>query len=85
MKALFFDGAAKGNPSRSGAGGVIKSTEGITEASYAWGVGVNTNIQAKELALLQGLKVLKKLGTREAVVWGFSDYYKHHGGKFNSL
>lgn len=71
-KALFFYGAAKGNPGNSRAGGVIKSAEGITEASYAWGVGVNTSIQAQALALLQGLKVLKNLGIREAVVFGDS-------------
>lgn len=34
-KALFFYGAAKGNPRNFGAGGVIKSAEGITEVRYA--------------------------------------------------
>lgn len=71
-KSLFFYGASKGNPSKSGAGGVIKSVEGRTEARYAWGVGINTSIQAEALALLQGLKVLKTLGIKDAVVFGDS-------------
>lgn len=71
-KALFFYGAAKGNPGKSGAGGVIKSAKGRTEARYAWGVGINTNIQAEALTLLQGLKVLKTLGIKDVVVFGDS-------------
>eukprot|EP00253_Pinus_taeda_P030893 PITA_30893 len=65
---LFFDGAAKGNPGLSSAGGVIKSTEGRTELRFAWGVGFNTSIQAEALALFQGLKQLTTLGIKEATI-----------------
>ena len=60
--ALFFDGAAKGNPGASGAGGIIRSADGMSVIRYAWGVGFNTSFQVEALALLQGLKQLISLG-----------------------
>ena len=69
---LSFDGAAKRNPGRSGAGGVIKNADGVKVLSYTWGIGYNTSIQAEALALLQGLKQLKSLGIRVALVLGDS-------------
>ena len=70
--SLFFDGAAKGNPGNIGAGGVIKNMEGQVEHRYAWGLGQDTNTQAEAMALLQGLKVLQKVGIKEAMVFGDS-------------
>lgn len=69
---LSFDGASKGNPGRSGAGGVVKKADGGIVLRYAWGVGYNTSIQAEALALLQGLKQLKSLGIQVASVFGDS-------------
>ena len=43
---LSFDGAAKRNPGRSEAGGVVKNVDGVTVLRYAWGVVFNTSIQA---------------------------------------
>lgn len=69
---LFFDGAAKGNPGTSRAGGVVKRADGRTVLRYAWGVGYNTSIQAEALALLQGLKQLKSLSINDTIVMGDS-------------
>eukprot|EP00253_Pinus_taeda_P018975 PITA_18975 len=71
-KTLFFDGAAKGNPGNSGAGGVIKNADGRIESRYAWGVGFNSSIQAEALALLQGLKMLTYLDIKDAIIFGDS-------------
>ena len=68
--SLFFDGAAKGNPGNAGAGGVIQNLEGQVEHRYAWGLGQDTNTQAEAMALLQGLKVLQKVGIKETMVIG---------------
>ena len=40
--------------------------------NYAWGFGHNTNTQAEVLALLQGLKKIKKVGINEENVIGDS-------------
>jgi ribonuclease HI/exonuclease III len=69
---LLFDGAAKGNPGKAGAGGVIKNPVGRIEHSFAWGLGHNTSIQAEALALFQGLKQVKDLGIKEVNVIGDS-------------
>ena len=68
----FFDGVAKGNPGNAGAGGVIKNMEGEIEHIYAWDLGQDTNTQAEAMALLQGLKVMQKVGIKEAKVIGDS-------------
>ena len=70
--SLFFDGVAKGNPGKAGAGGVIKNIEGRIEHSFAWGLGHSTSIQAKALSLLQGLKKVKKVGIKEVIIIGDS-------------
>lgn len=43
---LFFDGAAKGNPGKAGAGGVVLNQSGEKIQSYAWGLDNTTSIQA---------------------------------------
>lgn len=47
VHSLFFDGAAKGNPSKARAGGIVKNIEGISTHSFAWGLGVNSKIEAR--------------------------------------
>ena len=42
---IFFDGASKGNPGISGAGGVIYSHDGLTKDNFSWGLGKNSNNQ----------------------------------------
>ena len=43
---VFFDGASKGNPRISGAGGVIYSHDGLTKDNFNWVLGHNTNNHA---------------------------------------
>ena len=70
--SLFFDGEAKGNPGKAGVGGVILNPDGKKTHSFAWGLGHLTSIQAKALALFQGLKLLKALNISESNVFGNS-------------
>ena len=70
VHSFFFDGASKGNPGRAGAGGIVKNAEGILIHSFAWGLGINSSIQAEALALLQGLKLLLNLEIKEVNVFG---------------
>ena len=70
--SLFFDGAAKGNPGKAGAGGVVVSPIGEKIHSFAWGLGFSSSVQAEALALYQGLKILKDLNISEANVIGDS-------------
>ena len=70
--SLFFDGATKGNPGIAGAGGLIINTEGNSIHRFAWGLGHSSGIQAESLALFQGIKLLKELGSKEANVFGDS-------------
>ena len=54
---VFFDGASKGNPGISGAGGVIYSHDGIAKDSFNWGLGQNTNNQVEILELYKGCQM----------------------------
>ena len=69
---LFFDGAAKGNPGKAGAGGVIVNQNGEIIHSFAWGLGHTTSVQAEALALYQGLKILQDTNVETANVIGDS-------------
>ena len=46
--------------------------DGIRIHNFAWGLGLTSSIQAKALALFQGLKFLKGLNIRDANVSGDS-------------
>ena len=72
MHSFFFDGASKGNPGRARAGGIVKNVEGVLIHNFAWGLGINSSIQAEALALLQGLKSLLNLEIKEVNVFGDS-------------
>ena len=48
--------------------------DGIRIHSFAWGLGIASNIQVEALALFQGLKILKVLNIREACYWRLSCY-----------
>jgi len=54
----------------AGGGGIIYSTDGITETRYAWGLVFTSNNQVEALALLQGLLLLNRKGVEEAwIIW----------------
>jgi ribonuclease HI len=69
---LFFDGASKGNPEATGGGGVLVAPDGKLELSYAWGLGEESNNQAKALALWQGLNQAISKQVNELVIIGDS-------------
>jgi hypothetical protein len=39
LSTIFFDGASKGNPGATGAGGVIYSPDGTSKDCFSWGLG----------------------------------------------
>ena len=49
---IFFDGASKGNPRISGAGGLVFSPDRLIESSFSWGLGVMSNNHAECYSLL---------------------------------
>jgi ribonuclease HI len=69
---IFFDGASKGNPGRSGAGGIIYLPNGSKE-SFSWGLGIKTNNQAEVLSLLKACQLARKRNPKEIVVFGDSE------------
>eukprot|EP00253_Pinus_taeda_P006650 PITA_06650 len=73
MHSLFFGGDAKGNSGNAGAGGVIKSIVGAEILHFAWGLGINSSIQAETFALFQVLKQLQNLEIKEANILGDSE------------
>ena len=49
---IFFDGASKGNPRVSGAGGLVISPDRLSSFSFSWGLGITSNNQAESYILL---------------------------------
>jgi ribonuclease HI len=69
---LNFDGAAKGNPGRTGLGGVIRDSKGNIIRLYAGSLGNSTNNAAEFGALETGLEILSREGMTNAIVEGDS-------------
>ncbi len=63
--SLYTDGASRGNPGESGAGIVLKDSEGKTVKKIRKYLGVGTNNQAEYNALLLGLNLAKKTGAKK--------------------
>ncbi|XP_044948857.1 uncharacterized protein LOC123398451 [Hordeum vulgare subsp. vulgare] len=59
---LEFDGACKGNPGKSGAGVVVRRSDGSMIAQLREGLGIATNNAAEYRALLLGLRYAAKKG-----------------------
>uniref|UniRef100_R7W5S1 Uncharacterized protein n=1 Tax=Aegilops tauschii TaxID=37682 RepID=R7W5S1_AEGTA len=59
---LEFDGACKGNPGKSGAGVVVRRSDGSVIAQLREGLGIATNNAAEYRALLLGLRYAAKKG-----------------------
>eukprot|EP00253_Pinus_taeda_P017362 PITA_17362 len=78
--SLFFDGAAKGNPGKAGAGGVIVNPHGEKIHSFAWGLGHSTSIQAEALALYQvlDLKLTRLISKIKGLGKGFQKINYFH-------
>eukprot|EP00253_Pinus_taeda_P027195 PITA_27195 len=71
--SIFFDGASKGNPGPSGAGGIIYSPEGRSKDSFSWGLGVKTNNQAELLSLLKACQIAREKGVKDIQIFGDSE------------
>eukprot|EP00253_Pinus_taeda_P005327 PITA_05327 len=69
---IFFDGASKGNPGRSGAGGIIYYPNGKKEC-FSWGLGIKTNNQAEVLSLLKACQLARGKDPMEITVFGDSE------------
>eukprot|EP00253_Pinus_taeda_P023772 PITA_23772 len=69
---IFFDGASKGNPGRSGAGVIIYLPNGSKE-SFSWGLRIKTNNQAEVLSLLKACQLARKRNPKEIAVFGDSE------------
>ncbi|GAB6066304.1 ribonuclease HI family protein [Aquifex pyrophilus] len=67
---LYFDGASKGNPGRSGIGAVL--VVGNRKYTFKMPVGEKTNNQAEYLALIAGMLLAKRKKVRELTVRGDS-------------
>lgn len=57
---LFTDGAARGNPGKSGAGVVIEDENGMRLAGQHRYLGEKTNNEAEYLALIDGLRAIQE-------------------------
>ena len=70
---IFFDGASKGNPGTSGAGGLIISTNKKTESSFSWGLGTMLNNQAESYSLLMASQIAKTKGFKSIQIFNDSE------------
>jgi len=69
MHSLSFDGASKGNPGEASGGGFLLDPSGMPVVSYSWGLDIETNNMAEELALLQGLSLAVSKSIQNLVVF----------------
>jgi len=60
---IYFDGASRNNPGPSGAGGMIIENGKVIKEYYRY-LGKRTNNEAEYLAVLLGIKILKRLKIR---------------------
>ena len=70
---IFFDGASKGNPGTTGAGGVIYASDGSRRDSFCWGIGQKTNNQAEIQGLLKACQIARDRGDKELQALGDSE------------
>ena len=73
LSCHFFDGASKGNPGISGAGGMVYSPDSLTKSSYSWGIGSLTNNQAECYSLLMASQIALENGYKSVQIFGDSE------------
>ena len=73
MYKLYFDGASKGNPGRSGFGGVIYDPHGDIVKQYKVDCGIGTNNRAEYLGALTGIKEAHEMDVARLEVFGDSE------------
>lgn len=69
---MNFDGASKGNPGLAGFGCIIRNNLADIIRAYCGPLGNCDSIKAEALALLLGLRELRRLGLAQCIVEGDS-------------
>ena len=70
---IFFDGASKGNPGVSGAGGLVLSPDRLSYFRFCWGLGIMSNNQAECYNLLMASQLAKEKGFMSVQIYGDSE------------
>ena len=70
--AIFIDGASKGNPGVSGAGGLVISSDGLSSIKFYWGLDIMSNNQVEFYSLLQASQLAKNKGYKSVQIFGDS-------------
>ena len=58
----------------AGAGGILLDPGGQIEQTFSWGLGTQTNNEAKWLALLQGMQILQDKNYQKVLIFGDSKH-----------
>ena len=70
---IFFDGASKGNPGNTGAGGLIFLPGGWIQTCFSWGLGQLSNNQAELYTLLKAFQLASETGHSNLQIFGDSE------------
>ena len=80
---VYSDGAARGNPGKSGAGAVLVDPSGQVIDKLGKFLGTQTNNYAEYMGLLLGLRRARALGVREVEVFADSELMiRQLGGRY---
>ena len=69
---IFFDGASKGNPGVSSAGGLVFSQDRLSKFNFCWGLGSLSNNQAESYSLFMAIQIAKENGYKTVQIFGDS-------------
>ena len=67
---IFFDGASKGNPGASRAGGLVFSPQKLTKFNFSWGLRTMLKNQAESYSLLLAIQLVKEKGFKSVQIFG---------------
>ena len=70
---IFFDGASKGNPGVSGAGGLVLSPDRLSAFRFCWGLGIMSNNQAEGYSLLMETQLAKEKWFQAVLIYSDSE------------
>jgi ribonuclease HI len=70
---IYTDGASRGNPGKSGAGGIIKNENGEIIGSVSEYLGIQTNNYAEYTSLLLAIEKCLELGINQSKIEIFMD------------
>ena len=70
---IFFDGASKGIPRISRAGGLVISPNRLIESSFSWGLGIMSNNHDESYSFLKVCHISKENGYKAIQIFGDSE------------